>query len=135
MLQTISAPQQERLTIRVPPFRDRTNIDTSEASFTDWETQEKPDGNEVQSEPDSDETGDILGHLDSWLDHDKDDSDSEDAPDWTFEENEVRSKDPAYVFCPAPHRHQILRLFATHFCMHPAFPEESKGFMTASDRH
>lgn len=133
MLQTISAPQRERLTIRVPPFHDRTNIDTSEVSFTNWETQEEPDGNEVQSESDSDETGDILGHLDSWLDHDKDDSDSEDAPDWTFEENEVRSKDPAYVFCPAAHRHQILRLFATHFCMHPAFPEESKGFMTATE--
>ncbi|KDQ08673.1 hypothetical protein BOTBODRAFT_69613, partial [Botryobasidium botryosum FD-172 SS1] len=50
------------------------------------------------------------------------DTDTEDAPDWEFEDGETRSKDPRYTFCPAPHRADVLRLFANHFCRHPIFP-------------
>ncbi|KDQ08347.1 hypothetical protein BOTBODRAFT_118799, partial [Botryobasidium botryosum FD-172 SS1] len=46
----------------------------------------------------------------------------DDAPDWEFEDGETRSKDPSYTFCPAPHRADVLRLFADHFCRHPVFP-------------
>ena len=50
------------------------------------------------------------------------DTDEEDAPDWAFEDGEMKSKDPNYVFCPAQHRSQLLRLFMHHFCRHPLFP-------------
>ena len=49
--------------------------------------------------------------------------DAEDGPDWMFEADEVTSKDPNYVFCPAPHRKQLLHLFTKHFCQHPLFAE------------
>lgn len=49
--------------------------------------------------------------------------DAEDGPDWMFEDGEKTSPDPDYVFCPAPHRKQILHLFTKHFCQHPVFPE------------
>ncbi|KAJ7764471.1 hypothetical protein B0H14DRAFT_2403339 [Mycena olivaceomarginata] len=58
--------------------------------------------------------------------------DSEDGPDWLFEEGEKTSADPLYVFCPAPHRKQILRLFTRHFCQHLLFPTEN-GSKSASD--
>lgn len=48
---------------------------------------------------------------------------SENGPDWMFEEGETSSKDPEYVFCPAPHRKQLLCLFTKHFCQHPLFKE------------
>lgn len=53
-----------------------------------------------------------------------DEPDAEDGPDWLFEDGEARSLDPEYVFCPAPHRKQILVLFTKHFCQHPLFPEQ-----------
>jgi len=40
-----------------------------------------------------------------------------------FEADEVTSKDPSYIFCPAPHRKQLLHLFTKHFCQHPLFAE------------
>lgn len=49
--------------------------------------------------------------------------DAEDGPDWMFEADEVTSKDPSYIFCPAPHRKQLLHLFTKHFCQHPLFAE------------
>ncbi len=54
---------------------------------------------------------------------DWDEQDAEDGPDWMFEEGEVRSSDPQYIFCPAPHRKQLLKLITKHFCLHPLFPE------------
>ncbi|THU75958.1 hypothetical protein K435DRAFT_706020 [Dendrothele bispora CBS 962.96] len=47
-----------------------------------------------------------------------------------FDDQEKRSKDPDYVFCPAAHRKQILHLFTRHFCQHPLLPErlESQGW-------
>ncbi|KAJ7572871.1 hypothetical protein C8J56DRAFT_1138078, partial [Mycena floridula] len=38
-----------------------------------------------------------------------------------FEPEEKLSKDKSYVFCPAPHRKQLLRLFTKHFCQHTLF--------------
>ncbi|TDL13629.1 hypothetical protein BD410DRAFT_735091, partial [Rickenella mellea] len=40
-----------------------------------------------------------------------------------FDDGEEKSKDPDYVFCPAPHRKPILHLFTKHFCQHPLFPD------------
>ena len=40
-----------------------------------------------------------------------------------FEEGETLSRDPDYIFCPAPHRKGILQLFTRHFCQHPLLPE------------
>ncbi|KAF8960518.1 hypothetical protein BDZ97DRAFT_1301650 [Flammula alnicola] len=40
-----------------------------------------------------------------------------------FEEGETLSRDPDYVFCPAPHRKAILRLFTRHFCQQHLLPE------------
>ncbi|KAJ7583748.1 hypothetical protein C8J56DRAFT_1054275 [Mycena floridula] len=40
---------------------------------------------------------------------------------WT--EMSILSKDKSYVFCPAPHRKQLLRLFTKHFCQHTLFLE------------
>lgn len=53
----------------------------------------------------------------------KDATESEDGPDWMFEDGETRSEDTDYVFCPAVHRSQLLRLFTKHFCQHPLLPE------------
>jgi hypothetical protein len=50
-------------------------------------------------------------------------ADAEDGPDWMFEADEVASDDTNYVFCPAPHRKQLLHLFTKHFCQHPLFAE------------
>ena len=49
--------------------------------------------------------------------------DQEDGPDWMFDKGEVTVRAPDYVFCPAPHRKQILCLFTRHFCQHPLFAE------------
>ncbi|KAG6808563.1 hypothetical protein H0H92_003721 [Tricholoma furcatifolium] len=49
--------------------------------------------------------------------------DAEDGPDWMFDEEETPSNDSKYVFCPAPHRKQLLHLFTKHFCQHPRFAE------------
>ncbi|PIL26554.1 hypothetical protein GSI_12312 [Ganoderma sinense ZZ0214-1] len=57
----------------------------------------------------------------------KDEQDAEDGPDWMFEDGEERSSDPEYVFCPAAHRKQILRLVTKHFCLHPLFPEQDSN--------
>ena len=40
-----------------------------------------------------------------------------------FDAGEVTSRDPAYVFCPAPHRKQLLHSFTKHYCQHPLFAE------------
>lgn len=53
----------------------------------------------------------------------EDEVDDEDGQDWLFEQGETRAADPAYVFCPAPHRPQLLRLFTKHFVQHPLLPE------------
>ncbi|KAG5635616.1 hypothetical protein H0H81_010634 [Sphagnurus paluster] len=52
-----------------------------------------------------------------------DERDTEDGPDWMFDDDKVTSKDPKYVFCPAAHQKQLLHLFTKHFCQHPLLPE------------
>ncbi|KAG6818800.1 hypothetical protein H0H93_001521 [Arthromyces matolae] len=52
-----------------------------------------------------------------------DEMEEEDGPDFMFDKGELTSKDPAYVFCPAVHRKQLLHMFASHFCQHPLLPE------------
>ncbi|KLO18448.1 hypothetical protein SCHPADRAFT_819801, partial [Schizopora paradoxa] len=39
------------------------------------------------------------------------------------DEGEKPVKDPNYVFCPAIHRHQALRIFTKHYCQHQLLPE------------
>jgi hypothetical protein len=83
------------------------------------------------------ESGALLDEVDAFCDRDDsdsdDESDSEDAPDWMFEEGEIRSGDRDYVFCPAPHRKQILHLFTKHFCQHPIFPERNGTHQSAEE--
>jgi len=61
------------------------------------------------------------------------DRDSEDGPDWMFEDGEKTSSNPDYVFCPVPHRKQLLHLFTKHFCQHPLFPERRANSLTADE--
>lgn len=63
------------------------------------------------------------------------DTDDEDAPDYLFDEGEKVTKDPEYVFCPAAHRGQILRLFTRHFCRHPLFIRETGKQQTPMEIH
>ncbi|KAG6848015.1 hypothetical protein H0H93_004170 [Arthromyces matolae] len=79
------------------------------------------DGNSSDVDVETDDTNDLRNQVDQLFD--KDDREEEDGPDWMFEKGELTSKDPAYVFCPAPHRKQLLRLFTKHFCQHPIFLE------------
>lgn len=147
ILQTVAVPPPERLTIRVRPLHSRNvnasdSISTQDSDFPNRVIDANTPG-QLHEEPSTltsneDEflgTGDVLNQLEKWMSQDgnKDEEDSEDAPEWHFEEQEVRSSDPDYVFCPAPHRHQLLQMFTKHFCMHPAFPEEKVGFMTAKE--
>lgn len=54
--------------------------------------------------------------------------DMEDAPDWDCEKGETTSKDKTYVFTPAPHRHQLLRIVTRAFCRHAIFPNQNGQF-------
>ncbi|KAK7020880.1 hypothetical protein R3P38DRAFT_2415260, partial [Favolaschia claudopus] len=49
-----------------------------------------------------------------------------DGPASIFEAGEtlesVFASGTTYVFCPAAHRAQILRIFIRHFCEHPLLP-------------
>jgi hypothetical protein len=63
------------------------------------------------------EEGDLLEEVDKLLDKDSAiEQDQEDGLDWMFEAGETKSADTEYVFCPAPHRKPLLRLFTKHFC-------------------
>lgn len=87
----------------------------------------------VDDEPDLNDEWDLRNELDKILDA-KEETDDEDGPDWFFEEDEVRSTDPDYVFCPAPHRKQLLHIFTKHFCQHPLFPEQTGSFDSSEIR-
>lgn len=60
------------------------------------------------------------------------DQEREDCENWEVEEDEKRSPRRDYVFCPAPHRRQPLRLITEHFCLHPSLPERD-GYHTAEE--
>ena len=57
--------------------------------------------------------------------------DEEDAPAWNFADDEKRTSDADYVFCPAAHRAQTLRIFTRHFCRHPIFRTRSGQIQNA----
>jgi MULE transposase domain len=77
---------------------------------------------DITNEHDSTDGGDLSEKVEQFISKDIE-TDAEDGPDWMFEEGEVKSNDPNHVFCPAPHRKQILHLFTKHFCQHPLFAE------------
>ena len=41
--------------------------------------------------------------------------------------------DTNYIFCPEPHRRQILKLFTHHLCRHPFFPTPSGSYQTKEE--
>ncbi|KAJ6525952.1 hypothetical protein B0H19DRAFT_1275831 [Mycena capillaripes] len=60
------------------------------------------------------------------LDGDPDAVDRWDGPGWIFEPGETAFASTAtYVFCPAPHRKQLLCIVVCHFCEHPLFPDRT----------
>lgn len=76
---------------------------------------------------DADGDDEFLERVDKEISNVGEDIDEEDAPDWAFEEGETKSKDPNYVFCPAPHRPKVLQLFTEHYCRHPIFLSRHDG--------
>ncbi|KAI5884958.1 uncharacterized protein SCHCODRAFT_02673958 [Schizophyllum commune H4-8] len=52
------------------------------------------------------------------------------VPGWMVDLDEKKLKVPGYLFCPAKHRKQIIRLFTKQFCLHLFFPEREKGSMS-----
>ncbi|PPQ78411.1 hypothetical protein CVT26_007765 [Gymnopilus dilepis] len=92
------------------------------------ETKGQCDGDDF--EEDEEAVDDVRDEIDKL---DDGGTDSEDGPDWMFDEGETVSPDPDYVFCPAPHRKQILHMFTKHFCQHPIFPERRSESMSAQD--
>ena len=119
------ASTQPRLVIRlngivksivsIPSSQPLENLNKSSGD-SDWGTH-----NEDEDE------GDLLEEVDRYFDKmggEDSEYDQDDGPDWMFEDDEVPATDPDYVFCPAPHRRQILHLFTKHFCQHPLFAEK-----------
>lgn len=88
---------------------------------------EESDGEESDGEEDG-----LATRVKNYYDKEAEEKDAEDGPDWMFDDGETTSKDPQYVFCPAPHRKQILRLFTKHFCQHPLFTEKD-GNLTGQE--
>lgn len=76
-----------------------------------------------ENDSDDEEQGELLDRVTDYVKKDNDEHDAEDGPDWMFENGELPSKDPEYVFCQAAHRKQILHLFTKHFCQHTDFWE------------
>ena len=63
---------------------------------------------------------------------DRDGIDRFDGPASWFEPGDtVFAKDKKYVFCPAPHRSQVLHMFIRHFCEHPLLPDRLASTRTA----
>lgn len=91
------------------------------APDVDEETYDPVDA-EDDDDDDTEEHGELICQVNKLID--KNDADAEDGPDWMFDDGEKLSKDQNYVFCPAPHRKQILHLFTKHFCQHPLFAEK-----------
>jgi hypothetical protein len=135
-IQPIVMPTKERLTIRIKQnplhSKESSSGPTIETRESDVAARELPDDTEAESlEDEEEEEGTLLDEIDKF--YDREGEDSEDAPDWMFEEGEVRSGDPSYVFCPAPHRKQILHLFTKYFCQHPIFPERNGTHQSADE--
>ncbi|KAF5334469.1 hypothetical protein D9758_017562 [Tetrapyrgos nigripes] len=138
VVQPVPIPVIPKLIIKIPALSDRISPVIDPASEPDSTPEPVPLNIPTQSSMtdstlphqlgDEPELGDDMtgDDLQSRIAQDKEiEVDQEDGPDWLLEENEVKSKDPNYVFCPAPHRWQLLHIFTKHFCQHPSFPEQS----------
>jgi hypothetical protein len=86
----------------------------------------------------SDSLDELQRLLDTLDDENEDLAENLDAVDWFdgpaswFEPGEtVFAADKNYVFCPAPHRRQILCIFIRHFCEHPLLPDRSGNTRTS----
>ncbi|KAK7006843.1 SWIM-type domain-containing protein [Favolaschia claudopus] len=104
-----SAPARPRIVINLNGRNVSDNSDSQAAleKFVD----SLDDDEEEDSDPPVDEDLDLSDRLDA-------------APSWLEPGDEtVFSVVPGYLFCPAPHRRQILRLFIRHFCEHPLLPD------------
>ncbi|KAJ7938749.1 hypothetical protein B0H13DRAFT_2301394 [Mycena leptocephala] len=67
------------------------------------------------------------------LEEDPDAVDRWDGPQSWFEDGEtIFAADKSYVFCPAAHRKQILRIFIRHFCEHPSLPDRTGSTRTSA---
>ncbi|KAF5366172.1 hypothetical protein D9758_005759 [Tetrapyrgos nigripes] len=110
-----TAPPKPRLVIRINGLTRDINPDsenpTVESGYESAEIQDNDEEDGYCQDPDYSALFDFNN------------TDDEYGPDWMFDESEKPSKDPLYVFCPAPHRKQLLHLFTRHFCQHPLFPE------------
>ncbi|KLO05591.1 hypothetical protein SCHPADRAFT_988086, partial [Schizopora paradoxa] len=140
---SMSNPERTRLTITYKPLRDRSNAlgsdgpseNTIHVVPRDLHVTDIPDELALADAQDGgvDQSGGADEGLDDaevskWLEKGGEEMDEEDAPDWMFDAGEVKAKDPNYVFCPAPHRRQALRLFTKHYCQHQALIErDSEG--------
>jgi len=120
VVQPVTLTERERVTIRLPAAG--LGPDATQNSAT----------TDAERKAEDEEGNDLMDEVDRFLD-DNDAEDEEDAPDWEFEEGEVKSKNPNYVFCPAPHRKQLLHLFTKHFCQHPIFPERGSTRLSAEE--
>jgi hypothetical protein len=125
VVQPVTLAERERVTIRLPTANLGPNTAQNSVT-TDAKSPSKGDRDRDGDE----EEGDLMDEVDRFLDDD-DAEDEEDAPDWEFEEGEVKSKDLNYVFCPAPHCKQLFHLFTKHFCQHPIFPERGSPRLSA----
>jgi hypothetical protein len=110
-------------------YKSEDEIDLPSATAMDRSENHSRAESEVELD-DEELIEEVEDNLKKHLGNAEDDIDEEDAPDWVFEEGELRSRDPEYTFCPAPHRKQILRLFTKHFCKHQLLPEPT-GWRTA----
>ena len=107
------------------PLRPREDPAASDTiSGKDAENSEDEDADEGSD-------GDLRKQVSNMID--RNEQDSEDGPDYMFDKDETTSPDPDYIFCPAPHRKQILHLFTKHFCQHPIFPERRDESMTTKE--
>ncbi len=144
VVQPLPVPIREKLTIRLPALRDRTNglppdpsrdnvNMLSEMNKATSHAPTKATDDHCDKLNETDETGDLLDAVDKAFDEEEE-VDEEDGPDWMFEEQETRAKDPDYVFCPAPHHRQLLHLFMKHFCQHPLLPDREGELMAEEIR-
>ncbi|KAJ7300762.1 hypothetical protein DFH08DRAFT_979352 [Mycena albidolilacea] len=90
------------------------------------------------SEASADSNNTLESYLDS-LDNDKDLNEDPDAvnrwdgPASIFEPGETAFETTAtYIFCPAPHRKQLLQIFIRHFCEHPLPPDRAGSTRTSN---
>ncbi|KAG6826876.1 hypothetical protein H0H92_014080 [Tricholoma furcatifolium] len=112
-----------RSLVPLPTPRDLPDVNTDHVrSDSDIE---KEDPGFMDDVSDDDDDNDLRQEVRGYYrkNNDENAQDAEDGPDWMFDEEETPSNDPKYVFCPAPHRKQLLHLFTKHFCQHPRFAE------------